>query len=187
MKPRFFKSSKHFRMWLENNHATKTELLVGFVKQTVDRSAMTWPQSVDVALCFGWIDGVRRRIDDSTYSIRFTPRRPTSIWSARNIGRMDELIAQGLVADAGLAAYDRRTDHKSCVYSFEQAAHPEFSSDQLKAFKKESAAWKFFQAQIPSYRKRITWWVISAKKEQTRNNRLQKLIDACKRKLTLLQ
>lgn len=187
MKPRFFKSSKHFRKWLEQNHTTKTELLVGFVKQTVDRSAMSWPESVDAALCFGWIDGIRKRIDDSTYSIRFTPRKPTSIWSARNIGRMDELIAQGLVADAGLAAFEKRVDNKSRIYSFEQTEPPEFSPDQAKAFKKESAAWKFFQAQIPSYRKRITWWVISAKKEETRKNRLQKLIDACNRKETLLQ
>ena len=181
MKPRFFKSAKDFRKWLEKNHAKADELLVGFTKQTVDRSAMTWPESVDAALCFGWIDGVRRRIDESSYSIRFTPRRPRSTWSVRNIERMNELIADGLVAEAGLAAFEKRTEDKSGNYSFEQQKEPEFSAAQLKAFKKEKAAWKFFQAQSPSWKKKVVWWVISAKKEETRETRLKKLIDACAR------
>ena len=181
MKPRFFKSAKDFRKWLEKNHAKSDELLVGFTKQTVDRSAMTWPGSVDVALCFGWIDGIRRRIDDSSYSIRFTPRRNGSSWSARNIDRMQVLIEQGLVADAGLAAFKKRKEEKSGTYSFEQKDNPEFSADQLKTFKKSKTAWKFFQSQAPSWQKKVTWWVISAKKEETRNRRLRKLVDACGR------
>ena len=181
MKPRFFKSAKDFRKWLEKNHAKADELLVGFTRQTVDRTAMTWPESVDVALCFGWIDGIRRRIDEFSYSIRFTPRRTGSTWSARNIERMSDLIAQGLVADAGLMAFEKRQEEKSRTYAFEQKDDPVFSADQLTTFKKEKSAWKFFQSQSPSWKKRVTWWVISAKKEETRIRRLNKLIDACER------
>jgi uncharacterized protein YdeI (YjbR/CyaY-like superfamily) len=175
MKITYFKSPADFRKWLEKHHATKDELWVGFYKKDTGKPSLTWPESVDEALCFGWIDGIRKRVDEECYTIRFTPRRRGSIWSAVNIKRAGELKAQGLMQPAGLAAFQDRRENKSGIYSYEQrgATLPE---PYLGRLKKNKTAWAFFAAQPPSYRKQMSWWVISAKQEETRLKRLEKLI-----------
>src|SRR3954449_13499115 len=148
MKPQFFAKPADWRNWLEQNHEREKELLVGFYKKDSGKPSITWPESVDVALCFGWIDGVRRTIDASSYSIRFTPRRPRSFWSNVNIKRAKELIALGLMHSAGIRAFESRQGERSGVYSFEQKEIA-FEKDQEREFKKEKAAWRFFQSQAP--------------------------------------
>jgi len=180
VKPTFFKTPKDFRAWLAKHHNDETELLVGFYKVESGKASITWPQSVDEALSFGWIDGVRRRIDDEAYSIRFTPRKARSIWSAVNIKRMGELIAEGRVAPAGAAAFERRDEKRSEVYSFERKMAA-FDDETLVRFKKERKAWEWFSAQAPSYRRVATHWVTSAKRPETREKRLGTLI-ACSKK-----
>jgi len=179
---KFFKSSSDFRRWLEANHASALELWVGFYKKSSTNMSISWPESVDQALCFGWIDGLRKSVDEISYKIRFSPRKPTSVWSTVNVNRALALTDQGLMRPAGLAAFEKRRENKSGIYSYEQRmdAMPEPYSQKLKANK---AAWDFFQAQIPSYRKAASWWVVSAKKEETRQKRLDKLIEdsACGR------
>lgn len=177
MEPKYFKTPADWRKWLEKNHEKEQELLVGFYKKGSGKPSITWPESVDQALCFGWIDGVRRSIDEDSYSIRFTPRKASSIWSAVNIKKMETLTKQGLMRPAGIAAFERRKDHKSQVYSFEQK--PEHLVLPLafeKEFKKNKAAWKFFSGSAPSYQRPAIWWVISAKQEATRMKRLKELI-----------
>lgn len=176
MKPTFFKSQTDFRRWFETHHDSSKELLVAFYKKGSGRPSITWPESVDEALCFGWIDGVRRRIDDVSYSIRFTPRRMTSIWSAINIKRAQELIDQELMRPAGLKAFQARKENKSGIYSYEQRTE-KLPDPYERLFKKNKAAWAFFQAQPPWYRKTVGWWIVSAKKEETRLKRLAKLIE----------
>ena len=152
MLPTFFKNQTDFRKWLAKNHDKATELLVGFYKVGSGKPSMTWPESVDQALCFGWIDGVRRRIDDESYSIRFTPRKPTSIWSAVNIKKVEELIKSGQMQPAGLAAFEKRTEHRSRIYAYENAParlSPEFE----KLFRANKKAWAFFTTQTPSTKK----------------------------------
>jgi uncharacterized protein YdeI (YjbR/CyaY-like superfamily) len=148
---------------------------------------MTWPESVDVALCFGWIDGVRKSIDTTAYAIRFTPRKPSSTWSSVNIRRMKELTALGLVQPSGLRAFERRSETKSGIYAYENRNSAEFSDAQTQKFKANREAWKFFQSQAPWYRKTATWWVISAKKEETRLKRLDTLIRYSERGETIPQ
>ena len=162
-------------MWLEENHATATELWVGFYKRDSGRPGITWPESVDQALCFGWIDGIRKRVDKITYKIRFTPRRRSSIWSAINIKRAEELARQKRMRPAGLKAFAARIENKSGIYSYEQRS-TELSQAYAKLLKNNKAASNFFEKQSPSYRKMIGWWIISAKKEETRMARLAKLI-----------
>ena len=176
MKPKFFKTPADFRKWLEKFHERKDELLVGFYKVGSGRKSITWPQSVDEALCFGWIDGVRRSLGDDAYIIRFTPRRARSIWSAVNIKRATELLADGRMSAKGRAAFEARTDDRSRVYSFEQTNH-DFSPEYEKRFRAEKAAWDFFQKQPPWYRRVSAYFVMSAKKEETRERRLARLID----------
>ncbi|MEP6714441.1 MAG: YdeI/OmpD-associated family protein [Terriglobia bacterium] len=147
---------------------------------------MTWPESVDAALCFGWIDGVRKRIDDISYTIRFTPRKPRSIWSAVNIGRVAELREQGLMSPAGLRAFECREEFRSRVYSFEQE-RIEFENEQLTLFEANEAGWEFFQAQPASYRRAATWWVVNAKRAETKTTRLAKLIAVSAQSLRLEQ
>jgi len=175
--PVFFATPEEFRAWLEENHATARELWVGYTKKGAGRPSITWPESVDEALCYGWIDGIRRSVDDTSYMNRFTPRRPGSNWSAVNIARVAELTAQGRMRPAGLAAFDRRRDETTAVYSYEQrhqAALEEAEEQQLRA---NPAAWQFFQARPPSYRQAAIRWVISAKKAETRQSRLARLIE----------
>lgn len=177
MLPKFFKKPADFRKWLEKNHEKETELYVGFYKTGTGKPSITWPQSVDQALCFGWIDGIRKSIDKESYMIRFTPRKPGSIWSMVNIKKMEQLKAEGLVHPKGQAAYDRRKDEKSAIYSFEQHKDsiklpPEFEAE----LKKNKKAWDYFHHSAPSYKRAAIWWVISAKREATRINRLHTLI-----------
>lgn len=176
MQPTFFATPADFRAWLEANHTSATELIVGFHKVGSGRPSITWPESVDEALCVGWIDGIRRRIDDASYSIRFTPRKAGSNWSAVNVRRIDELIRQGRVLPAGLAAYAKRTDAKTGVYSFEQREEAQLDAAYVKRFRADRAAWQFWQAQPPGYRKTATHWVMSAKRTDTREKRLATLI-----------
>jgi len=175
-KPTFFATPANMRGWFERHHATTPELLVGFHKRHTGTPSVTWPESVDVALCFGWIDGIRRSIDKDRYSIRFTPRRPTSIWSAINVKRMRALMAGGLVTPAGRTAFEKRTAKKSGIYSYEQRHEASFTPAFTRRFKAQAAAWKFFQAQAPWYRKVCTHWVMTAKKEETRERRLEQLM-----------
>ena len=176
MEPTFFATPDDFRAWLQEHHETESELLVGFHKKGSGRPSITWPQSVDQALCFGWIDGVRRRIDDDSYSIRFTPRKARSTWSAFNVKRVGELTAEGLMRPAGLAAFERRSDDRTAIYSYEQRKTATLEPEQEQRFKANKKAWEWFQAQPPSYRRTATYWVISAKKAETRQRRLERLI-----------
>jgi uncharacterized protein YdeI (YjbR/CyaY-like superfamily) len=176
LKPKFFKTPADFRKWFEAHHVSAPELWVGFYKKTSGKPSITWPQSVDEALCFGWIDGIRKSIDDVSYKIRFTPRQSRSTWSAVNIKRAQQLIDQGLVRPAGLKAFAAREENRSGIYSYEQRT-PELPNQYGKKLKKDLAAWKFFQAQPPSYRKAANWYVLSAKKEETRLKRLDALIE----------
>lgn len=175
MKIKYFKSPKDLRAWLAENHATATELWVGFYKKDSGKPSLTWPESVDQALCFGWIDGIRKRVDETSYRIRFTPRRRGSIWSAINIKRAEELVRQKQMRPAGLKAFAARIENKSGIYSYEQRS-TELSKPYAKLMRKNQAAWNFFEAQPPSYRKMIGWWIVSAKKQETRMARLAKLI-----------
>src|SRR3954465_948786 len=175
MKPLFFAKPEDWREWLEQNHEREKEVLVGFYKRDSGKPSITWPESVDAALCFGWIDGVRRSIDAESYSIRFTPRRSRSFWSNVNVKRAEELIALGLMQPAGLRAFKSGRGERSGVYSFEQKDIA-FDKDQDRQFKKEKAAWQFFQSRARWYRRTTTWWVISAKREETKAKRLNKLI-----------
>ena len=177
VEPAFFATPGEFRAWLEANHETAPELLVGFHKTSSDLPSMTWPESVDQALCFGWIDGIRRRIDQVRYSIRFTPRRPRSIWSAVNIGRFAELAALGLVAPAGHRAFERRSETRSRVYSHEQETPPRLAPAFEKRLRANRAAWSFFAAQTPTYRRAAVHWVMSAKRPETQERRLARLIE----------
>ena len=175
MKPKFFLKAADFRTWLEKNHATTTELWVWFYTKDSGKPSITWPESVDQALCFGWIDGIRKGVDEISYQIRFTPRRRGSIWSAINIKRAKELVRQKQMRPAGLKAFAARIENKSGIYSYEQR-RTELSEPYAQLVKNNKAAWNFFQTQPPSYRKMIGWWIISAKKEETRMARLAKLI-----------
>ena len=176
MTPVYFATPAEFRSWLEKYGESADELLVGLYKLGSKRPSMTWPESVDEALCTGWIDGVRRRVDDESYTIRFTPRRPRSIWSAVNIARVAELTRQGRMRLAGIAAFQRRTEARSGIYSYEQREAATLDAAAEQRFAGTPGAWDFFQAQTPSYRRVATHWVISAKRPETREKRLAALI-----------
>lgn len=175
MKPTFFATQNEFRRWLEKNHKTETELVVGYYKVNSKKLSMTWSQSVDEALCFGWIDSVRKSIDKDSYQIRFTPRKLTSIWSAVNIKKIKVLSEQGLMRPKGLAIFKNRKDKKSKGYAFENK-EIKFSPDFEKQFKTNKKAWEYFQLLAPSYRKPSSNWVMSAKQEATKLKRLTELI-----------
>ncbi|WP_285751093.1 YdeI/OmpD-associated family protein [Lentzea sp. NBRC 105346] len=176
MEPKFFPTPADFRLWLSAHHSSASELLVGFYKKDSGRPSITWPESVDQALCFGWIDGVRRSLGPDAYTIRFTPRKAGSHWSNVNIARVAELRASGLMTPAGLAAFEARSPERSGRASFEQqdVALP---SSFVAEFQAAAGAWEFWLAQPPGYRKTATWWVISAKREETRRKRLATLIE----------
>jgi uncharacterized protein YdeI (YjbR/CyaY-like superfamily) len=175
--PRFFSAASAWRKWLEKNHATADELWVGFHKKASGKPSITWPESVDEALCFGWIDGVRKSIDADRYKIRFTPRRPGSTWSLVNTKRVEELSALGRMQSAGLVAFEARLEKRSGVYAYEQRKTATLDPGQARQFRANKPAWDFFQSQPPSYRQTATWWVISAKREETRERRLATLIE----------
>lgn len=172
----YFTSAAEFRAWLAGNHAKATELVVGFHKRATGKPSMTWNESVDEALCFGWIDGVRRSVDGERYTIRFTPRRPRSIWSHKNIARIRELIAEGRVKPPGLAAFEARSADRSGVYSFEQRKTLAFSPAQRKQLAANKAAAAFFSAQPAWYQRACVHWVVSAKRDETKRKRLATLI-----------
>ncbi len=176
--PRFFVSAAGFRTWLETHAETAGELLVGFHKVDSGRPCMTWSASVDEALCVGWIDGVRRRIDDASYSIRFSPRRPGSIWSAVNIAKVEALRQAGRMRPAGLAAFALRTEARSAVYAHERIRPAELDPGERALFQRDAAAWTFFEATPPGYRQALLHWVTTAKKADTRAARLARLIAA---------
>ncbi|MBI5021327.1 MAG: YdeI/OmpD-associated family protein [Ignavibacteriales bacterium] len=184
MKPIFFPSQSEFRKWLEKNYKKKTELLVGYYKVDSGKPSMTWSQSVDEALCFGWIDGIRRSIDKESYCIRFTPRKLSSNWSAINIQKVKTLIKQGLMRQAGLEAFSHRKKDKSKTYSFENAAQKFTESFETK-FKSNKKGWDFFKAQPPSYQKMVIHWIMSAKQESTQFTRLEKTITESKKQKRL--
>ena len=185
--PRYFRSPSEFRKWLEKNHAKADELVVGFYKKGTGKPSMTWPQAVDEALCFGWIDGIRKSVDEERYTNRFTPRRPRSNWSAVNIKRVAELEALGRMADAGRAAFAKRSEARSAIYSYENKPE-DLPPEQQKRFRANKKAWKFFTAQPPGDRRIALYWVLSAKKEETRERRLETLIadSAARRRLAQL-
>jgi uncharacterized protein YdeI (YjbR/CyaY-like superfamily) len=177
VKPTFFATPADFRKWFEKNHDTAAELLVGFYKKKSGKPSISWPESVDEALCFGWIDGVRRSIDAESYSIRFTPRRARSIWSNVNTKRVAELTKQGRMHASGLAAYKARDPKRSGIYAFEQRQKDQELDPALEAkIRKNKKAWAFFEDQPPGYRRLMSVYVMSAKKEETRLRRLARLI-----------
>jgi len=176
MNPLFFANQIEFRKWLETNHKKESELLVGFYKKGSGKPNMTWSQSVDEALCFGWIDGVRRSIDKESYCIRFTPRRPASNWSTVNIEKVKKLTKQGLMQQAGLEIYNHRKSDKSGIASYESRPK-QLTIELADRFKSNKIAWEFFSRQAPSYQRTITHWIMSAKQEKTRMIRLDKTIN----------
>ena len=175
MEARFFASPEEWRAWLEEHHDAEREVLVGYWKRGTGRPSLTWAQSVDEALCFGWIDGVRRRIDDERYSIRFTPRTARSRWSRVNVERVAELTDAGRMRPAGRAAFEARTEEGT--YSYEQQRDAALDEARERRLREDAAAWEFFGAQPPSYRRAAIHWVMSAKRESTRDRRLAQLIE----------
>lgn len=178
MTPRFFKTPRELRSWLAANHATVPELLVGFYKKASGKPSVTYHEALDEALAFGWIDGVRRNRSADSYTIRFTPRKPRSYWSLVNIKRAKDLIAKGRMAKPGLAAFEKRDELRAKKYSYEREAAA-FGPAELRVFKADKPAWTFFEAQPPGYRRVITFFVMSAKKEETRVRRLAILLQHC--------
>jgi uncharacterized protein YdeI (YjbR/CyaY-like superfamily) len=174
----YFAKPEEFRAWLEANHQREDEMWVGFYRKATGEPGMTWPESVDEALCFGWIDGLRRSVDERRYRIRFTQRRPKSNWSAVNIERANALIEEGRMRPAGLAAFEARDEARSRVYAYERekAAFPAGFESRFRA---DSRAWSYWKAQPPHYRRTVTHWVVSAKREATRERRLERLITDC--------
>src|SRR5215203_2563457 len=175
MKPKFFPTQTDFRRWLEENYDKETELIVGFYNVKSGKQSMTWSEAVDQALCFGWIDGVRRKVDEESYSNRFTPRRANSNWSAVNIKKVAELTEKGLMKPTGIAAFEKRREEKSAIYAYENELK-QFSDEFEKRFKENETAWNFFEKQANWYKKQMVNWVMTAKQEVTREKRLEKLI-----------
>lgn len=177
--PRYFETAAAFRAWLAAHAHTERELLVGLRKRGSGLPSMTWPESVDQALCYGWIDGVRRRVDDDNYSIRFTPRKPRSIWSAVNIAKVAALRAQGLMTAAGEAAFAQRSEERSAIYAHERPGPAALSPEAEAVFRRDAAAWAYFETCPPGYRQRVLHAVVSARRQETRDQRLARLIEAC--------
>ena len=181
----YFRTPAELRQWFRANHAKAAELWIGYYKKGSGKPSITWPESVDEALCVGWIDGVRKTVDADSYTIRFTPRRKGSIWSAVNIGRVKALTGEKRMHPRGLAAYAERKEYKSGIYAYEQR-RDRLEEPYAGMLRKNKAAAAFFEAQPPYYRKRMGWWIVSAKREETRLERLKKLIDASAKKERIL-
>ncbi len=177
MKPVFFATPEEFRAWLDAHHGSATELLMGLYKKGSGRPSITWPEAVDEALCFGWIDGVRQRIDDASYMNRFTPRKPNSNWSAVNVRRAEELNQQRRMRAAGLKAFRERREDKTATYSYEQRHQAKLDPVQERKFRSKKRAWEWFQTQPEGYRTTAVYWVMSAKRPETRERRLDTLIE----------
>ncbi len=185
--PTFFATPEDFRRWLVAHHDESQELWVGFHKRATKRPCMTWPESVDQALCFGWIDGVRKNVDESSYKIRFTPRQARSKWSAVNIRRVQELIDTGLMQTAGRKAFDERVPVENAHYSYEQRHLITLTPEQERLFRGNKTAWSFFNSQAPWYRKAALWWIVSAKREETSKKRLLQLINDSEQRRSIAQ
>lgn len=185
MTPKFFPTPAAFRKWLEKNHQSETELLVGYYKVGTKKPSITWSESVDQALCFGWIDSVRRSIDDESYFIRFTPRKSTSIWSDVNIKKVEMLTKSGLMTAAGKKAFDLRKETHSRMYAHETEP-VELAKEYVKIFKLNKDAWKYFNAQAPTYKRGMTHWIMSGKQEKTRQSRLEQAIKISHEKKRML-
>jgi uncharacterized protein YdeI (YjbR/CyaY-like superfamily) len=177
MQPKFFTEPKQFRQWLERNHDRATELLVGFHKKSSEKKSITYAEALDEALCFGWIDGVRKSFNETSYTIRFTPRKPRSIWSNVNVRHVERLTKAGRMHPAGITVYAQRDPKRTGIYSFENRPR-ELSPEFEKIFRQNKAAWKFFQEQPPGYKRLMVFRTMSAKKEETRQRRLQQLIES---------
>jgi uncharacterized protein YdeI (YjbR/CyaY-like superfamily) len=184
LRPTFFKNQTELRKWFEKNHDKKKEIWVGFYKQNSGKANFTWSQSVDQAICVGWIDGIRKSIDDESYMIRFTPRNPKSNWSAVNIKKVEELTKLNMMCPAGIEAFQKRSEKRSVVYSFEQNKVKLSNEFKLK-FKSNKTAWKFFHSLPPSTKKPSIWWVMSAKKKETQIKRLVTLIQSSEKKMVI--
>jgi uncharacterized protein YdeI (YjbR/CyaY-like superfamily) len=177
MKPVFFADREAFRVWLHEHHATASELWMGLYKKGSGRPSITWPEAVDEALCFGWIDGVRQRIDDERYMNRFTPRKPNSNWSAVNVRRVEELTKQRRMRAPGLKAFRERREDRTATYSYEQRHQARLDPAQERRFRSKKRAWEWFQTQPKGYRTTAVYWVMSAKRPETRDRRLTTLIE----------
>jgi len=177
LNPLFFAESSELHAWFEKSHDKASEIWVGFHKKSSRKPSITWQESVDEALCFGWIDSVRRSVNDTSYANRFTQRKARSTWSAVNIKRAEELIRLGRMQPAGLKAFEQRTDERSAIYSYEQRRNATLSGDFETQFRANKQAWNFFRAQAPWYQRTAAFWVVNAKKEETRLKRLAKLIE----------
>lgn len=184
---KFFKTQNEFRKWLKKNHNKKEELYVGFYKVNTEKKSINYPKALDEALCFGWIDGIRKRIDDESYHIRFTPRRKRSKWSNVNIGKAKDLIKEGKMKPAGLKEFGNRKKYNQVKYSYEEKIE-KLSTEYEKKFKTNKTAWEYFQNQPPYYKRTVSFWVMNAKKEETRLRRLKILIADCvkQKKIDLL-
>jgi uncharacterized protein YdeI (YjbR/CyaY-like superfamily) len=176
MKPRFFRSAEEFGKWLERQHGDSSELLVGFYNRKSGRGGLTYGEALNHALCFGWIDGIRKNSGEDSYTIRFTPRRPGSAWSEVNIRHVERLIEQGLMHESGLGAFGQRDPEKTKRYSYEERSRGLDEACEA-TFRSNAEAWAFFEDQPPGYRRTVSWWVMSAKREETRQKRLATLID----------
>jgi uncharacterized protein YdeI (YjbR/CyaY-like superfamily) len=172
---RFFRTPAELRRWLAKNHDRSTELWIGFYRKDSGKGGINYAQALDEALCYGWIDGIRKKLDDESFTTRFTPRKPTSIWSNVNIAHVARLTKEGRMQPPGHAAFAKRTSERSGVYSFERES-AELEPQMQKEFRKHRNGWKFFESQPPYYRRVASWWVISAKRDETRSSRLQQLI-----------
>lgn len=177
METRFFKTPDEFRAWLAENHSTATEIGVVLHRKGSGKATMTWSEAVDQALCFGWIDSIARRLDETSRVQRFTPRKPKSNWSAVNIRKVGELTAQRLMTPAGQAAFARREKARSGVYSYENRHLAALDAEHEATFRTNAGAWEFFSQQPPSYRQTAIYWVMNAKRDETRTTRLARLID----------
>jgi uncharacterized protein YdeI (YjbR/CyaY-like superfamily) len=173
----YFSSPEEFRAWLEEHHASASEVLVGYWRKKTGKPSLTWSEAVDEALCFGWIDGVRRSVDEERHEQRFTPRKPSSNWSAINVAKMDALRAAGRMREAGEAAFARRRTDRTAIYAYEQRRDPRLTPEEEARFRADAAAWAYFEAAPPSYRRQALWWVVSAKRPETRERRLATLIE----------
>lgn len=176
-KATFFATPAEFRAWLKKHHSSTSELWVGFYKKGSGRPSITWPEAVDEALCVGWIDGIRKSIDEESYRIRFTPRKPRSTWSAVNLARVEVLTREGRMRPAGLEAFAKRKEAKTGIYAYEQRKAAELDEASEQRFRSDPEAWEYFQSRPPGYRKTAIWWVVSAKREETRRKRLEQLIE----------
>lgn len=175
--PIFFETPEQLRSWLAANHETADELIVGAWNRSTGKPSVTWKEIVDEALCVGWIDSIRRSVPGGGWTIRLTPRRPRSIWSAVNVANAKRLTAAGRMRPAGLAAFAARTPERTAIYSFEQGKEARLSPEDEARFRANAAAWSWFESKPPGFRRQALHWVVSAKRPETRSRRLDLLIE----------